>query len=251
MSRKKTKTVNKNLLANAHIEEEMQENQLTPLRKLKIKLNKKFTDKQKKLNSIALQDDTKLIFIDGPAGTAKTWLSVYCGLQLFQEQQIEEMIYVRSAVESSDQKLGFLPGAQDDKMAPYLEPFKDKLEELLSPIDIRYLQEEERIYGIPVGFLRGASWENKFILVDEAQNLSEKEMITIMTRIGENCKVFICGDAMQSDIGNRSGFNSILNLFEDEASKNHGIHTFKFTEEDIVRSELVKFIITKLKSLSK
>ena len=78
---------------------------------------------------------------------------------------------------------------------PYLEPFKDKLEELLSPIDIRYLQEEERIYGIPVGFLRGASWENKFILVDEAQNLSEKEMITIMTRIGENCKVFICGDS--------------------------------------------------------
>ena len=64
------------------------------------------------------------------------------------------MIYVRSAVESSDQKIGFLPAAQDDKMPPYLEPFKDKLEELLSPVDIRYLQDEERIYGIPVGFLR-------------------------------------------------------------------------------------------------
>ena len=100
MSRKKTKTVNKNLLANAHIEEGMQENQLTPLRKLKIKLNKKFTEKQKELNEIALREDTKLIFIDGPAGTAKTWLSVYCGLELFQEQKIEEMIYVRSAVRS-------------------------------------------------------------------------------------------------------------------------------------------------------
>ena len=140
MSRKKTKTVNKNLLANAHIEEEMQENQLTPFRKLKIKLNKKFTAKQSELNKIALEEDTKLIFIDGPAGTAKTWLSVYCGLELFHNQRIEEMIYVRSAVESSDQKLGFLPGAQDYKMAPYLEPFKDKLEELLNPIDIRYLQ---------------------------------------------------------------------------------------------------------------
>tara|TARA_B100000676_G_C18029853_1_gene817952 strand:- start:75 stop:824 length:750 start_codon:yes stop_codon:yes gene_type:complete len=249
MSRKKTKTVNKNLLAHSHIESEIHDNQLK--RALKIKSNKTFTDKQKHLFDISMDDDTKLIFVDGPAGTAKTWLSVYCGLQLFQDKKIEEMIYVRSAVESSDQKLGFLPGAQDDKMAPYLEPFKDKLEELLDPIDIKYLQEEERIYGIPVGFLRGASWENKFILVDEAQNLSEKEMVTIMTRIGENCKVFICGDAMQSDIGNRSGFNSILDLFYDDDSKSHGIHTFKFTEEDIVRSELVKFIITKLKSLSK
>lgn len=249
MSRKKTKTVNKDMLANAHIESEMQDNRF--VRPLKLKVNKKFTEKQKTLSDLSMSDETKLIFVDGPAGTAKTWLSVYCGLQLFQEKKIEEMIYVRSAVESSDQKLGFLPGAQDDKMAPYLEPFKDKLEELLDPIDIRYLQEEERIYGIPVGFLRGASWENKFILVDEAQNLSEKEMITIMTRIGENCKVFICGDAMQSDIGNRSGFNNIINLFADRPSKEHGIHTFKFTEDDIVRSQLVKFIITKLKSLSK
>ena len=251
MSRKKTKTVNKNLLANSHIEEEIQDNQLPTVRKLKIKKNKKFTEKQSIFFDIATKDSTKLMFIDGPAGTAKTWLSVYCGLELFQTQKIEEMIYVRSAVESSDQKLGFLPGAQDDKMAPYLEPFKDKLEELLSPIDIRYLQDEERIYGIPVGFLRGASWENKFILVDEAQNLSEKELVTIMTRIGENCKVFICGDAMQSDIGNRSGFNNILELFNDDASKTKGIQTFQFTENDIVRSELVKFIITKLKSLVK
>jgi phosphate starvation-inducible protein PhoH and related proteins len=251
MSRKKTKTVNKNLLANSHIEEEIQDNQLPTIRKLKIKKNKKFNEKQSIFFDIATKDSTKLMFIDGPAGTAKTWLSVYCGLELFQNQKIEEMIYVRSAVESSDQKLGFLPGAQDDKMAPYLEPFKDKLEELLDPIDIRYLQDEERIYGIPVGFLRGASWENKFILVDEAQNLSEKELVTIMTRIGENCKVFICGDAMQSDIGNRSGFNSILDLFKDDASKDKGIQTFQFTENDIVRSELVKFIITKLKSLVK
>ena len=81
MSRKKAKTVNKNLLANAHIEEEIHDNQLTPLRKLKIKLNKKFTEKQKLLNKIALEEDTKLIFVDGPAGTAKTWLSVNCGLE--------------------------------------------------------------------------------------------------------------------------------------------------------------------------
>lgn len=249
MSRKKTKTVNKNLLAETTLENEIRNNQLQ--RPLKINLNKKLSDKQNRFLEISLKENTQLLFVDGPAGSAKTWLSVYAGLELFQSGNIAEMIYVRSAVESSDQKLGFLPGAQDDKMAPYLEPFKDKLEELLNPVDIRYLQEEERIYGIPVGYLRGASWENKFILVDEAQNLSQKELITIMTRIGENCKVFICGDVMQSDIGNKSGFNAIINLFDDDESKQQGICTFKFTEDDIVRSRLVKFIITKLKSLSK
>ena len=130
-----------------------------------------------------------------------------------------------------------------------LEPFKDKLEELLSPVDIRYLQDEERIYGIPVGFCRGASWDEKVIIVDEAQNLSQKELITLMTRIGENSKMFICGDAMQSDIGNKTGFLPITELFADEISKSKGILGFKFTEEDIVRSELVKFIIQRLKSL--
>lgn len=246
MSSKKTKTVNKNLLGTCHLESDLRRNQLA--RKLKIH-HKEFTDKQKEFINIALSEDTQLMFVDGPAGTAKTYLSVYCGVELLQKSRVAEMIYARSAVESSDQKLGFLPGAQDDKMAPYLEPFKDKLEELLSPVDIRYLQEEERIYGIPVGFLRGASWEDKFVLVDEAQNLSEKELITIMTRIGNNCKVFICGDVMQSDIGNRTGFDNILKLFTDDASKSHGIHTFEFNEEDIIRSKLVKFIITKIKSL--
>ena len=75
----------------------------------------------------------------------------------------------------------------------------------------------------------------------------EKELVTIMTRIGEKL-IFICGDAV---VTTRTGFNSILNLFKDDASKSHGIHTFNFDESDIVRSKLVKFIITKLKSLSK
>ena len=112
-SRKKTKTVNKNLLANSHLESDIRGNQL--IRPLKITKNNELNQKQKKFVDIALNDETQLIFVDGPAGTAKTWLSVYCGLELFQENKIAEMIYVRSAVESSDQKLGFLPGAQDDK----------------------------------------------------------------------------------------------------------------------------------------
>ena len=100
MSRKKSKTVNKNLLANSHLESEIRENQL--VRSLKIKVKQEFTKKQKDFIAVALNEDTQLMFVDGPAGTAKTYLSVYCGLELLQKGKLAEMIYTRSAVESSD-----------------------------------------------------------------------------------------------------------------------------------------------------
>jgi phosphate starvation-inducible PhoH-like protein len=246
MSTKKSKSATRNMMSADVLQSEITQNQLC--RPLKI-LNKKFTDRQKEFLEIGLSSETNLMFVDGPAGSAKTYTSIYCALTMLSNQNASEIVYVRSAVESADSKLGFLPGAQDDKMAPYLEPFKDKLEELLSPVDIRYLQDEERIYGIPVGFCRGASWEDKIVIVDEAQNLSQKELITLMTRLGEKSKMFICGDAMQSDIGNKTGFLPIMELFSDNQSKSKGIFSFQFTEADIVRSELVKFIIQRLKSL--
>jgi phosphate starvation-inducible PhoH-like protein len=246
MSTKKSKSATKNMMSANILQEQLTNNQLC--RPLKV-IHKKFTNRQEEFIKTALSKETNLMFVDGPAGSAKTYMSIYCSLTMLSSQDASEIVYIRSAVESADSKLGFLPGAQDDKMAPYLEPFKDKLEELLSPVDIRYLQDEERIYGIPVGFCRGASWEDKIIIVDEAQNLSQKELITLMTRVGENSKMFICGDAMQSDIGNKTGFLPIMELFSDEQSKTKGIFSFQFTEDDIVRSELVKFIIQRLKSL--
>lgn len=246
MSSKKNATTHGEVKTDTQLQERIRNNQ--GARPLRIK-HKQFTKKQHNFVEIGLAENTNLMFINGPAGSAKTYISIYCGLKLLSEQKVEELVYIRNAVESSDHKLGFLPGAQDDKMAPYLEPLKDKLQEFLSLVDIKYLQEEERIYGVPVGFLRGASWTDKFVIVDEAQNMTEKELITIMTRVGENTRVFICGDTMQSDIGNKSGFANIQNLFTCEASKNQGIHTFEFTVDDIIRSELVKFIVRKIKSL--
>jgi len=246
MSSKKNLPLSDEIKSDSQLQERIRNNEKP--RTLKIK-HKKFTEKQKNFVEIGLAENTNLMFINGPAGSAKTYISIYCGLKLLSEQKVEELVYIRNAVESSDHKLGFLPGAQDDKMAPYLEPLKDKLEEFLSIVDIKYLQEEERIYGVPVGFLRGASWCDKFVVVDEAQNMTEKELITIMTRVGENTRVFICGDTMQSDIGNKSGFANIQSLFNDDASKEQGIYSFQFNENDIIRSELVKFIVRKIKSL--
>ena len=111
------------------------------------------------------------------------------------------------------------------------------------------LFEEGIVSCAPINYLRGASWKNKIVLADEAQNFTKKELITLITRIGEDTKYFICGDLMQSDINGKSGLNEIAKIFDDEESKKNGIHVFTFDKKDILRSEILKFIISKLEKV--
>jgi phosphate starvation-inducible PhoH-like protein len=210
---------------------------------------RELNEKQKQFLDIAMNKETKMIFISGPAGTSKTFLAVLASLRLLNQRKMSDIIYLRSAVESSEAKLGYLPGEAADKLAPYMQPLLDKLSEFLNRADIDSLQKDGRIDSVPIGFLRGLSWNAKCIIADEAQNCTQKELTTLITRTGEFSKVFILGDPDQSDIGSKSGFLKLMNIFDDEESRKNGIFTFKFTEDDIVRSGLVKFIIKKLKTL--
>ena len=208
---------------------------------------RELTDKQKQFLTLAADKTAKVIFVSGPAGTSKTFLAVYHALTMINEKRVSDLVYIRSAVECSDAKLGFLPGEADEKMSPYIQPLLDKLTELLPKGDIDILLKEERVTGIPVGFLRGLNWNAKAIIADEAQNMSFKELFTLITRTGEFSKVFILGDPEQSDITGKSGFIKMIGHFDDEESRANGIHVFRFTEDDIVRSGLVQFIIKKIK----
>ena len=211
-----------------------------------------WTKKQKEFFKLALDDDTRIVFVNGPAGTSKTLLSVYCGLQLLNKKVISDMMYIRSAVESSDARLGYLPGSAEDKLKFYNLPFLDKLEELLSEQRVAKLEKEERISMFPVNFARGMNWQNKCIIFDEVQNSSAKEITTVLTRMGKHSRCFILADPMQSDLRTHDcAFKDMFDLFGDEESNNMGIKTFEFSEEDIMRSELVKFLIKKLKKLKK
>ncbi len=207
------------------------------------------TPKQKQFIDLALDKQSKLIFVSGPAGTAKTYLSVQAALKMISAKRVSDLIYVRSIVESADAKMGFLPGEVGDKMAPYLRPLMDKLEELLPKNQVDLLKKEERISGIPVGHLRGTNWNAKVIIGDEAQNMSFKELLTLITRTGEFAKVFILGDSEQSDINGKSGFLKMVSIFDDEESRENGIYVFRFDDDDIVRSALVRFISKKVKKV--
>lgn len=210
---------------------------------------RELTEKQKQFLELALDKNTKMIFISGPAGTSKTYVSIMAALQLLNLKKVSDLIYLRSAVESADSKIGFLPGEANEKMAPYMQPLLEKLTELLPKAEVDILEKDGRVSSIPIGFLRGLNWNAKCIIADEAQNMTQKEIITLITRTGEFSKVFIIGDPEQTDIGNKSGFTKVFNLFDDVDSKENGIFTFKFTEDDIVRSGLVKYIIKKIKNL--
>jgi len=206
------------------------------------------TAKQKEFISLVLDKKTKLVFLSGPAGTTKSFLSVYCALKLLNEKRISDIIYVRSIVESADSKIGYLPGEIESKVSPYMEPLFDKLGELLPRNEIDLLKKDNRLNAIPISFLRGSHWNAKFIFCDESQNLTMKELTTLITRIGEYSKIIVAGDPEQSDINGKSGFVKMMNLFDDDESKQNGICTFRFNEEDILRSQLVRFIVKKLRT---
>ena len=195
---------------------------------------------------IALDPETKIIFVSGPAGSSKTYMVVSALLQLMQNDFTKDLIYIRSIAESADKGLGSLPGDIAEKFDPFLMPLYDKMEEIVYEGDTIYLKNKEKISAVPVNFLRGASWQNKLIFADEAQNFTKKELTTLTTRIGEDTKLIIGGDFMQSDINGKTGFKDFFNIFNDDESKEMGIHTFSFTTRDIVRSEILKFIIKRL-----
>jgi phosphate starvation-inducible PhoH-like protein len=148
--------------------------------------------------------------------------------------------------------LGFLPGSAEEKLRFYNLPFLDKLDELLTETKAEKLEDEGRVSMFPVNFARGMNWKDKCIILDEAQNSTIKEITTVLTRLGENSRCFILADPLQTDLrnGNGGAFSKMFKLFNDEESIQEGIYTFEFNEEDIMRSELVKFLVKKLKKLS-
>ncbi len=205
-----------------------------------------FTDKQKTFLELAQNENTNIMFVEGPAGSSKSFLAVYVALQMLKQKKIEQILYVRSIVESATKKLGSLPGEVDEKFKPWILPLVEKCDEFLGQHITNSLLESERIHCVPVNFLRGSTFKDCVVIADESQNFSHQEILTIITRFGKNCKLFVIGDSLQSDIHSHD-FSNFYKRFNDEESRQNGIHYFAFDENDIMRSKLLRFIIKKLK----
>lgn len=206
----------------------------------------KLTDVHNSFMELLLYKDTKMVFVDGPAGSAKSYLAVYGALQMLLKKQISQIVYIRSIVESASKSMGSLPGELQDKFQPWSLPLIEKLDELVGPKIGGELMRNHYIKCMPVNFVRGLTFRDSVVIVDEIQNLVWSEAVAILTRFGENTKYVVIGDSFQSDIGNKSGFARVLKAFDNEQSEQKGIHCFTFTENEVVRSDILKFIVTQL-----
>lgn len=207
-----------------------------------------WSEKQKAFIELATHKDTKVVFLSGPAGTSKSILAVYCSLLLLNARKVSDIIYVRTIVESASNSMGTLPGDANEKLQFFTAVLNDKLEELLCAGDIKRLIADERVKGMPVNYLRGTSYNAKAVIVDEAQNANFQEILTSLTRIGKFTKYFILGDPMQTDLKHKehSGFKTMFDVFNTEESQQQGIYCVEFGKEDIMRSEILKFIIDQI-----
>ena len=178
-----------------------------------------------------------VIFGIGSAGTGKTFVAAsYAAGELF-HRRIRKIVLTRPNVETG-RGLGFLPGELEEKYAPYLQPFEQVFIRTLGKGFYEYALRIHDIEPRPIGFMRGSSFDNCVILVDEAQNLTKVELKMLLSRIGRDCKVILSGDPKQIDIHD-SGLTDAVRRLEPLT----GVSVVRFGDSDIVRSEMCKQII--------
>jgi phosphate starvation-inducible PhoH-like protein len=186
------------------------------------------------LNAIKRND---IIFGIGSAGTGKTYVAAsYAAAQLFYKK-ITKIILTRPNVETG-RGMGFLPGKLEDKYAPYLQPFDSVFTKTLGIGFYQYALKNKDIDPKPIGFMRGMSFDDAVILVDEAQNLTKTELKMLLSRIGKNCKVILSGDPKQCDIIDSGLEDAVSRL-----SRLPGVELVRFEDDDIVRSPMCKQVI--------
>jgi phosphate starvation-inducible PhoH-like protein len=185
-------------------------------------------------------DANTIVFGIGPAGTGKTYLAMAKAVNALQSKQVTRIILTRPAVEAGE-RLGFLPGTLSEKIDPYLRPLYDALYDMMDPELIPKLMSAGVIEVAPLGYMRGRTLNDAFIVLDEAQNTTAEQMKMFLTRLGFGSKVVVTGDVTQIDLpgGARSGLRAAVDILDDIDD----IHVAELTSVDVVRHRLVSEIV--------
>lgn len=198
------------------------------------------TSNQKRI--VDLYNKNDLLFVIGPAGTGKTYVSVALGVKALKEKKIKKIIITRPVVEAGE-NLGFLPGDLQDKIDPYLKPIYDALEDMIPIQKMKKFIENKTIEIAPLAYMRGRTLKNAFILLDEAQNTTESQLKMFLTRLGQNSKMIVTGDISQIDL--RKNQSSGLIDAKNKLDNIDGIGFTHLDSSDVLRHSLVKKILDK------
>ena len=180
-------------------------------------------------------DSKSLVLALGPAGTGKTYLAIAKAVEALEAGRVARIVLSRPAVEAGE-SIGFLPGEMEDKLAPYLRPLYDALSDRISMKRVRSLIQEGAIEIAPVGFMRGRTLNNAFVVIDEAQNCTYVQLKMLLTRLGWSSTMVVTGDPGQSDLlPELSGLADVADRLETLAT----ISVVRLADRDIVRHPLV------------
>lgn len=186
------------------------------------------------------------LILNGSAGTGKTFMAMYLALQevLDKDTPFDQVVVIRSIVPTRD--IGFLPGDEEEKKEAYTGPYKSICTELFEDAEAwKKLTNYNTVQFMSTSFIRGVTLSNAIVVVDEMQNLNGHELDSVITRLGSDCRIIMCGDYYQSDFhrqGDREGITKFLSI----AEKLNRFSTVEFNWQDIVRSDLVRdYIMTK------
>lgn len=175
--------------------------------------------------------DYDLTFCTGPAGTGKTYIAVAAALEQMRARKLKRLVMMRPVVEAGE-KLGYLPGTADEKMAPYMAPLHDAL-------DKKAGKHMPAVEVVPLAYARGRTFESAVVILDEAQNTTPAQMFMALTRLGEGSKMIVTGDCDQSDISGTDGLSTAIKCLTDC----HLVQHIRLTEADIVRHPVVREVI--------
>ena len=196
------------------------------------------TKKQKMMVDSSKKND--LLFVSGPAGTGKTYISVCLAVKALKNNEVKKIVLTRPAVESGE-SLGFLPGDLKEKIDPYMAPLYDALTDMVSVSKLKYYIKNKIIEIVPLAFMRGRTLDGSFVILDEAQNTTIPQMKMFLTRMGMSAKFIITGDETQVDLPNnkKSGLIHAVNILKNVKK----IGFLKLDDKDVVRHHIVKLII--------
>ena len=184
--------------------------------------------------------DSEMVFGLGPAGTGKTYLAVSVAVEMLLKDEVDRVILTRPAVEAGE-RLGFLPGGMDDKIDPYMRPMYDALYDMMPGEKVIRRRDAGDIEIAPLAYMRGRTLANAFVILDEAQNTTPMQMKMFLTRMGENSRMVVTGDASQVDLplGTKSGLIDAMEIIRGIQA----VKVIEFSHADVVRHPLVTRIV--------
>jgi phosphate starvation-inducible PhoH-like protein len=196
-------------------------------------------------NTVRLTDKQNLLYkgirnniltvVHGPAGTSKTYTTCYTALALLADKKVERVI-ITKPIQESGENLGFLPGSMEDKLHPYKQSYYTTFSKIIGKAATDMLFSTEEIVFEPLAYMRGSTYDDCIMLLDECQNASVKQLMLWITRLGKDSKAVMMGDTSQYDVRKKdSGYNDFIKMVDGMQDLN----LFEFSNEDIVRNKFL------------